>query len=290
MTSNDSIGDIGHGDFVACFIELDIDYFVIRAECSVVHNDSRLVGHGQVELKCLSVAQNEFTNSLSCHVEHNPTLIDLDIVSHYSLFFDVHLKLFNIHRVRRDQCGIIHISLNDVHKSRLNFHAIRFNLYKSISDLNYLILNCLNSISLIGDISHERHVLFDDCEKAFLESGQVWEVCDSELQERYLVVQFGDFMLELGDIAGKNTDLCILGSINSFLHGNSGAILTVGFSEFCNALHKCIKAHLRLHKSRSLGSDGSHQSSDFVHELHQLGIDGFPNVDMNGAVIMGVVF
>ena len=96
-------------------------------------------------------------------------------------------------------------------------------------------------------------------------------------------------MLELGDIGGKNANLCILGGIDSFLHGNSGAVLSVGLSELRNALHKALKVHLRLHKSRSLGSDSSHQSSDFVHELHQLGINGLPNVDVNGAILMGMV-
>ena len=91
-------------------------------------------------------------------------------------------------------------------------------------------------------------------------------------------------MLKFGDIAGKNADLCILGGIDSFLHGNGGAILSVGISEIRNAAHEILKAHLRRHKSLSLGIDRSHQSSDFGHELHQLSINGLPNVDLDGAV------
>ena len=199
------------------------------------------------------------------------------------------MKLFDEIRVHLDQDGIIHIALHDVHKSRLNFHAIHFNLIKLSSDRNHRLLNFRNSVRLRHDIHHELHVLIDDCHEAIIESGQVWEVGDSELQESYLVVEFGDFVLELGDIRGKNANLRILGGIDSFLHGNSGTVLSVGLSELRNALHEALKVHLRLHESRSLGSDGSHQSSDFVHELHQLGINGLPNVDVNGAVIMGMV-
>lgn len=178
--------------------------------------------------------------------------------------------------------------MHDVHKSRLNFHAVHFNCSKLSSDRNNRLLNFGNSFRLRHDVHHELHVLFDDCHEAVIESGQVWEVGDSELQEHYLVVEFGDFVLELGDIGGKNANLCILGGIDSFLRGNSGAVLSVGLSELRNALHEPLEVHLRLHKSRSLGSDSSHQSSDFVHELHQLGINGLPNVDVNGVVFMGM--
>ena len=83
MSPDNLISDIGHGDFDAVCQELDASYFVISAENTrIVHIETRLVRHGQMELNCLANAHIERTDRRvrCCLVEQNPVPIDLNKV------------------------------------------------------------------------------------------------------------------------------------------------------------------------------------------------------------------